>query len=275
MQRQRPTVSGGLTKAAFLFPFLSILFGVIGIMVLLMAGQATLALVDVKQVIDMTPTDDDARRGDRQSLPPDRRPDDPIDREHGGHEPVYIECTREGLVLHPERTAIAMPQQGLTQRVLLNQQTDLSVRPKRALGISDIIELKNDDSVASKQTIERYHDELLTELRQVDPGHHDWLRVLRLLLDERDRRYPVLLVRPDGIQTFYLAQALLDDSALDYGYDPVYGTGEIEIRYPLSQNARINTDDDRLLITTSFVSLQSQVLFFLGMHRLTAPIEHG
>ena len=66
-----------------LFPFLSVLSGVIGALALIITGMLFVGVQDTDQVIDLV-----------------ERPT--------GKEPVYVECQRDGLVLHPEGTVVAL-----------------------------------------------------------------------------------------------------------------------------------------------------------------------
>ncbi len=63
---------------ATMFPFLSVLAAVIGILVLLIAGMSRLAIASPKERVEM-----DAWRPDKKS-------------------PVYVECRSAGLIIYPE-----------------------------------------------------------------------------------------------------------------------------------------------------------------------------
>ncbi|MFW6153711.1 MAG: hypothetical protein ACOC95_00670 [Planctomycetota bacterium] len=195
--RKKPSsLLGGVT----LFPFLSVLFGVIGSLILVMAAQAALSLADADQYI--------------QSIP-------------GGQterDPVYVECRADGLLIHPERTAIPL--------------TDLKAAVDRQRDVSDpawdrrkkLVKRTHSEAAekAEKERCDRLYQDMIA--RGLDGDDHPWCRHLVRMIRRRDRMYTVLLVRPDGIKSFRYAQALLQDARLDYGYDPVYAGGEIRIR---------------------------------------------
>ena len=64
------------------------------------------------------------------------------------------------------------------------------------------------------------------ELRADDS---DWSELLRVLRYD-DSRYLMLLVRDDGVQTFNAVQRTLDGTAIETGYEPLFGTGAVNFR---------------------------------------------
>jgi hypothetical protein len=133
-----------------LFPFLSVLVGVIGTMTLIISGMSLVGLQKTDQVIALE--------------------HDPLVNK----EAVFVECRQDGLLLHPEREFVSL----------------------QGMGAPD----------------------------------GPWRRRVRDLVADKDRRYLVLLVRPDGIDCFRRSLSMAKDAGVDVGFDPVYATGEIRFR---------------------------------------------
>ena len=133
-----------------LFPFLSVLVGVIGTMVLIISGMSLVGLQKTDQVIEL--------EHDPQT----------------NKEAVFVECRQDGLLLHPERMLVPL------------------------------------DRMVSNDSL--------------------WFRRMQDLMADKDRRYLVLLVRPDGIECFRRTFGMAKAAGIDVGYDPVYATGEIRFR---------------------------------------------
>ena len=136
--------------AVSLFPFLSVLAGVIGTLALLVAGMTLIGLQDTDQIIE---------------LPHEKATE---------KTPVYVECRHDGLLIHPEGTYV--PQE----------------------------EIEEDDNA--------------------------WEQLLGDLEAHSAERYLVLLLRPDGLDSFESAYPMARGADIDVGFDPVYAAGEIRFR---------------------------------------------
>jgi hypothetical protein len=55
---------------------------------------------------------------------------------------------------------------------------------------------------------------------------------LRRSLELDAHHYLMFLVRAEGVGTFHEARASLGDAAIDVGYEPLFGTGEVKLRAP-------------------------------------------
>lgn len=186
----------GMTHAASLFPFICVLFGVIGVMALLMAGQAALSLANADQIVDRSEAGESER------------------------EPIYIECRADGFLVHPQRLAIPLGEDEIDQFVKRQRDvTDPAWDQMRAA--------KRRDEIPEGLEDEYYRREIERRLESADDP---WLALLEQMLQHRESQYPVLLVRPDGLRSLEIARYLLRDARIDHGYDPVYATGEIYIR---------------------------------------------
>ena len=136
--------------AVSLFPFLSVLFGVIGTLSLVIAGMTAIGLQDTDQFVEL----------ERDRLT--------------GKTAVYVECRKEGLLLHPEQTELPL-------------------------------------------------DELLDD-------NGAWARRLDTIKSKSTKEYLVLLVRPNGIESFDAAFVMARLADIDVGFDPVYSAGQIRFR---------------------------------------------
>lgn len=63
----------------------------------------------------------------------------------------------------------------------------------------------------------------------LDAADSDW-SVLRRSLENDPQHYLMLLVRADGVGTFHDARASLGDAPIDVGYEPLFGTGDVQLR---------------------------------------------
>lgn len=54
----------------------------------------------------------------------------------------------------------------------------------------------------------------------------EWLEVLRAL-EHDPSRYLMFLVRAEGVSAFQEARSTVSGTAVDFGYEPVFGTGEL------------------------------------------------
>jgi hypothetical protein len=63
----------------------------------------------------------------------------------------------------------------------------------------------------------------------LDAGDSEW-GVLRRSLEHDAQHYLMLLVRADGIRTFHAARASLGDSPVEVAYEPIFGTGDVQLR---------------------------------------------
>lgn len=140
-----------------LLPFLSVLVGVIGTMMLVITGMSVVGLQKTDQVIEL--------EHDPQT----------------NKEAVFVECRQDGLLLHPEGTFV----------------------PLSGIAATD----------------------------------SQWSRRLLDLAADKDRRYLVLLIRPDGIECFRRSLSRAKDAGVDVGFDPVYATGEIRFRNKLQRSS--------------------------------------
>ncbi len=61
---------------------------------------------------------------------------------------------------------------------------------------------------------------------------------LRRSLELDGHHYLMLLVRPDGVRTFHDARATLGDAAIDVGYEPLFGTGDVQLHERAGEGAR-------------------------------------
>lgn len=61
------------------------------------------------------------------------------------------------------------------------------------------------------------------ELDDVDSGFH----ALKTRLQYDPTRYLQMLVRNDGVRTFNDVRALLGDTGIDVGYEPLFGNGDV------------------------------------------------
>ena len=200
MKKHRQVAGGSLVSGVTLFPFLSILFGVIGVMVLMMAGEAALSLTDADQLIEQSPA------GEKQ------------------RSVVYVECRDEGILIHPERLPIGLPQ--------LRDDTD-----RQLDRCEQLFEDLSREVGRGLLTVDQAFDRVRASLPQVLEGDQGpWLRLLARLARGHDQEYVVLLVRPDGIEAFTAAEESLTNAGLDFGYEPVYATGDIVVR-PATESA--------------------------------------
>jgi hypothetical protein len=131
-----------------LFPFLNVLAAALGTLVLVIAGMLNLSLYDVEQAIERTP-------------------------QGSSKVPVYVECRRDDILVHPDRVAIPVAE------------------------------------IANGQA---------------------WSLLLDAIERDRATRYLILLVRPDGLETFKLARQSAAARDLDLGYEPVHAGGPITVQ---------------------------------------------
>lgn len=71
------------TTAVSFFPFLSILVGIIGVLVLVIVASSLSGIRGAEQFVELTPT------GETEKAP------------------VYVECNRQGVIVHPEGAFVA------------------------------------------------------------------------------------------------------------------------------------------------------------------------
>jgi hypothetical protein len=57
-----------------------------------------------------------------------------------------------------------------------------------------------------------------------------WVRLLEGIRLERQKKYVILLVRPDAIEAFHKVYSSVDRQLVDLGYDPLYETGRVKFR---------------------------------------------
>ena len=150
---------GGSALEPTLFPFLSVLASVMGVLILVISGMSQLSLASPDQMVELSP--------------------------HGTREktPVYVECQRERLLIYPDEFG----QQGA---------------PAPQIVAADRITW--DDS--------------------------PWTQLLESIRVRRAKKYVVLLVRPDAIETFQTALNSVDRALVDVGYDPIYERGELKFQ---------------------------------------------
>lgn len=130
-----------------LFPFLSVLTCAMGVLIVIISGQNLIAIGTADQIIELS---DETR----------------------GRQPRFVECTREGIVIHPHGRRVPLDEVNLDAGSAFGEL---------------VKELKADDS----------------------------------------ERYLVLLIRTDGIDSFYRCRYLARKSKIDMGKDAVPGRGRL------------------------------------------------
>jgi hypothetical protein len=130
-----------------LFPFLSVLAATIGTLALVISGMTSMSLLTSSQVVEKI-ADGSLKK------------------------PLYVECRKEGLLIHPKKTFIPLD--------------EISDRRGR------------------------------------------WSRCLESIEDHSGHQCLVLLIRPNGIDSFQRASARAERANIDYGYDPIYQSGPLK-----------------------------------------------
>ena len=148
MSRQRPR----LTVTFTLFPMLDILSNLVGVLILVITGTAIVAINQPSQTFTFSA---------------------PSSTEKA---PRFVECRRDGVLIHPERTAVP--------------------------------------------------------LARLNAWDSPYVQLLSWLSQGEGRRYYlVLLVRPDGIDTFDAARKkALEVVGSEMGYEPVYQSGDVRVQ---------------------------------------------
>lgn len=209
-----------------LFPFLNVLACAMGVLIVIISGQNILAIGTSDQIIEISDPQDVDDNGSVIEGGEERK-----------RQAVYVECGREGIIIHPKGTRVSMASlKDLEEKGGIGRFT----RPPSPRDLGD---RKDDDQVSplarpsrgDREELAAYRERLAAyrervaayraKLVELHPCPFDRLLVELKTIDKN--RYPVLLIRPNGIESYEVCESIITARELPVGKDALLGGGRL------------------------------------------------